>query len=57
MELAQCFVRAGRVYLKAGVTAEWQTAWILVQSDKKLWIHVSISYSLFASSLPSETGV
>ena len=38
-ELRKCFTRSGRVYIKDGVTGDWQVAWLLVQSDcKKLWV-------------------
>ena len=38
-ELRKCFTRSGRIYIKDGVTGEWQIAWLLVQSDcKKLWV-------------------
>ena len=38
-ELRKCFTRSGRVYIKHGVTGEWQAAWLLIQSDcKKLWV-------------------
>ena len=36
------FTRCGQVFIKDGVTADWQKAWIVIQAeDKKLWIHRS----------------
>ena len=38
-ELLRSFTRCGRVYIKDGVTSEWQTAWLLIQAEaKKLWV-------------------
>ena len=38
-ELRRCFTRCGRVFIKDGVTGEWQIAWLLIQShSKKLWV-------------------
>lgn len=38
-ELRRCFTRSGRVFIKDGITGEWQIAWLLIQShSKKLWV-------------------
>lgn len=50
-DLRRCFTRCGRVFIKDGVTGEWQTAWLIVQSQaKKLWIEKNggaVSWHLF----------
>ena len=38
-QLCKCYTRASKVYIKQGITGEWQVAWILLQDEsKKLWI-------------------
>jgi len=39
--LRQCYLHAGRSYIKASVCEEWQPVWLLLQKTtcKKLWIH------------------
>ena len=38
-ELRKCYIRAGKVSIKEGISGEWQTAWMLLQSEsKRLWI-------------------
>ena len=38
-EFRRCYSRSGRVFIKDGVTGQWQIAWLLIQShSKKLWV-------------------
>ncbi|KZS18027.1 Uncharacterized protein APZ42_015994 [Daphnia magna] len=42
-ELRKCFTRSGRVFIKDGITGEWQIAWLLIQSySKKLWVKKTV---------------
>ncbi len=41
-DIRKCFTRSGRVFIKDGITGEWQVAWLLIQSEcKKLWVKKS----------------
>lgn len=42
-DLRRCYTRSGRIFIKDGVTGEWQIAWLLIQFTlKKLWIKKTV---------------